>query len=237
MRGFTLVELAIVTLIVGILMGSGLIGMSAYMKNQQVKETQRLIDEAREALLGYAAANGRLPCPATAASAGVEAPPGGGACTNADGFLPHVTLNMPGGQNNGLLLDAWASPIRYAVTTASGGAATTTDGIKGLLMSTFATAADLKVCSTSTGITATACSSPATTLASNAVAVIYSLGANAGTGVAGRPDEAANQDGNRTFVSHPPAESGAPNGEFDDILTWIGPPYLFNRMLQAMRLP
>ena len=76
--GFTLVEMAVVLLIVALLVGSGLSVVSAQVEQQKYKDTQRILDDAREALLGFAAANGRLPCPATAASNGIEAPAGGG---------------------------------------------------------------------------------------------------------------------------------------------------------------
>jgi len=78
-------------------------------------------------------------------------------------------------------------------------------------------------------------------LTNQAVAVIFSLGANAPvSGTGPRVDEAANisnPNGDPAFVSHTRAEVGAPNGEFDDVLTWISPNILFNRMIQAGRLP
>lgn len=241
--GFSLVEMAIVLLIVAMLIGGGLSVVSAQIEQQKFKDTQKLLADARESLLGFVAANGRLPCPATAASNGSEAyvgAIGASACTSAfGGFLPGVTLGMTGLDANGYLVDAWGGPtnrVRYAVTTASGNAATNNAGIKGAGMAAFGAAANLRVCTTSTGVTATTCGT-AQALTNSAVAVVFSLGPNGPRGAAGGADETANQNGDQVFVWHTPVDVGGTNGEFDDLMTWIPAPLLFNRMLQAGTLP
>src|SRR5688572_15259529 len=96
-RGFSLVELAVVLAVVGLLLGSLMYTLQAQTEQRAREETQRRLEQAREALLGYAVANGRLPCPASAASAGIESdnPSGSNICTNPyDGFLPSVTLGF-----------------------------------------------------------------------------------------------------------------------------------------------
>ena len=230
--GFTLVEMAIVLLIMGLLLGGGLSVIGAQIDQQRIKDTQKTLDDARDALLGFAIANGRLPCPATATSNGVEVPAGGGVCTAPyNGFLPAATLGIPGGDANGFLTDAWgttANRIRYAVTTANASAVTTANGLRPpspTNMSNFAP--DLRVCASATGITATTCGT-ATPLTTNAVAVVFSLGKSAGS--AG-PDEAANQNVDQVFVSH------TNTATFDDMMTWLPPSSYFNRMVQAGVLP
>lgn len=194
--------------------------------------------QAQDALLGFAAINGRLPCPATAASNGVESyvgALGASACTLPyTGFLPAATLGLPGADTNGYLLDGWAGRIRYAVTTASANAATTTNGIQAATTAVFGPAANLRVCASSTGITPTTCGA-ATVITTNAVAVIRSVGPNGGA--AGGADEAANLNADQVFVSHPKTDNAAVNGEFDDLLIWLPPNLLFARMTQAGRLP
>lgn len=71
--GFTLAEIAIVTLILG-LMVVGVLGAVTNQINQaRVSATQRQLEEIREALLGFAAAKGYLPCPDTDSPAdGIE---------------------------------------------------------------------------------------------------------------------------------------------------------------------
>src|SRR5688500_10078736 len=113
---FTLVEMAVVLAIIGLLLGSLMYTLSAQTEQRARGETQRTLEQAREAILGYAVANGRLPCPASAASMGVESPAGGGDCTNYyDGFLPAVTLGFQPVDSQGFALDAWNNRIRYAV--------------------------------------------------------------------------------------------------------------------------
>jgi type II secretory pathway pseudopilin PulG len=63
-RGFTLVELAVVFLIVTLLFGSILYTLSAQLEQRNFAETRRRLETARELLISYAIVNGRLPCPA-----------------------------------------------------------------------------------------------------------------------------------------------------------------------------
>jgi hypothetical protein len=63
-----------------------------------------------------------------------------------------------------------------------------------------------------------------------------SLGPNWASGGTGA-DEAANLDGDQVFVSHVRSAAGAPNGEFDDIVTWLSVNVLLNRLVSAGQLP
>lgn len=241
--GFTLVEMAIVLALIGLILGTTLTLLSAQQDQRRIEETKERLEEAREALIGFAIANGRLPCPATSTSNGEEAPLGGGGAsgctvTYENGFLPAVTLGLSNVDDHGYLQDAWhisANRIRYAVTKAHTNTATTTDGIKATTMAVFSP--NLFVCDSGSGVTATDCGT-ATKLTGDAVAVIYSLGANATDGGTGT-DEAINLNNNPVFVSHPIAyEKDAPtNGAFDDQLVWLSKYTLFNRMVQAGKLP
>jgi hypothetical protein len=196
--------------------------------NQQVSQensAQAAMVQAQDALLGFAAVNGRLPCPASAASNGIESPLGGSTavvpCTNPyNGFLPAATLGISGAGANGYMLDEWSGRIRYAVTTAAANATTTANGIQVATTAVFGPAANLRICASATGITATTCGA-ATAITTNAVAVIFSTGSNAGA--AGGIDEAANQNADQVFVSHAKTDSTAANGEFDDLLVWLVP--------------
>ena len=241
--GFTLVEMAIVLALIGLILGTGLTLLSAQQDQRRTEESKDRLDEAREALIGFAIANGRLPCPAITGATGVEDPLGGSTlvlpCTAPNGFLPAITLGLSNVDANGYLQDAWRSPqnrIRYAVTAQNTGAATRTDGIKTITMPTFAP--DLFICDTTTGTVAAANCGTATKLTGEAVAVIYSLGANAANGSTGT-DESKNTDADIVFVSHSIvyAKDTPANGAFDDQLTWLSKYTLFNRMVQAGKLP
>ena len=267
-RGFTLVEIAIAVFIIALLLGSILVPLGTQVENRNFDTTQRILDQARDALIGYAAATGRFPCPASDTSNGQELffSPGGSAAnglchtsvtgaagTNVYvGFLPAATLSFTPADANGFALDAWGltqNRIRYAVSyqTVNGvprpfttlpNPPTNTLGMRAAGMSNIVGASLLSICNTSVGSTPTACASAAATLTSNAIAAIWSLGANAATGGVSA-DEAENSEaftgGDRVLVMR--TKSNVPASEFDDIVTWISPPVLFNRLIAAGQLP
>jgi hypothetical protein len=106
-------------------------------------------------------------------------------------------------------------------------------------LSNLAAAQFLYVCNSGSGVTAGTNCGTAVALASNAMAILYSVGPNAATGGTGT-DEAENPNPNggsadRIFVSHD--QSSGTGAEFDDIVTWIGTSPLFNRMIAAGQLP
>lgn len=237
LAGFTLIEIAIVLLIVTLLLTGLVPTISSQIEQRQRNETRKQLDEIRDALLGFAVANGRLPCPASATTNGIESQVGG-VCTNPyDGFVPAVTLGITQIDSQGYATDGWSNRIRYAVTKANANAFSFTTANQMQAIGMGALNPDLSVCPTATGIPAfpaTFCGAGNTSLTNNAVAVIYSTGKNA---AAAGTDEAANLNGDQVFVSHVPSPATAPNGEFDDIVTWISPNILFNRMVTAGKLP
>ena len=247
-KGFTLVEMAVVLVIIGLMLGGLLVPLSAQLDIRNSAATQKSLETAKEALLGFAVANGRLPCPATDSSDGVEAFAAGGNATNGNcavfnnGFLPAATLGITPIDSQGYALDGWGGQsqnrIRYAVTSANTNAFTLTNGMQNTGMGSLVP--ELRVCASASGITATRCSggTESNYLVNTAVAVIYSVGKNAASGGTSA-DESANPNPNSAdndivFVSHEPAP--APN-EFDDMVTWISPNVLYNRMVAAGKLP
>lgn len=235
--GFTLIELAIVLLVVALLLSGMLLPLAAQQDVRSYADTQKILTEARDALIGYAMANDRLPCPAASAATGIESPVGGGACTNPyNGFFPAATVGLAPTDAQGYLPDGWGGDsvrrVRYAVNTANSNAFTTQNGMKNIGMTTLAP--NLQICNTGTGITnpgtATAACAANTALATDAVAVIYSLGKNAGTGGTST-NELPNVTTDRVFVN------AAQGSQFDDQLLWLSKSALFNRMVAAGRLP
>lgn len=245
-RGVSLVELAIGLLILSLIIGGLLVPLANQVEQTRVSQTQRQLEEIREALIGFALANGRLPCPATVASNGAESPLGGGICTAPfDGFVPAATLGLSQVDEQGYAIDSWGSRnnrIRYAVTIGSASAFTTPGLIRATGMSVLQP--NLYVCSGGANITGAgnAASCPtAVRLTENAVAVIYSLGSNASTGGTSA-DESQNPNPNsanndRAFVSRVRGSVGAGSAEFDDIVTWLSPNILYARMVTAGQLP
>jgi hypothetical protein len=171
------------------------------------------------------------------------------------GFLPAATLALTPTDSQGYLIDSWGSRIRYSVTNsiynipAAGCPAPpgttpefTTAGElrKGLTDGcTNTPGPNLGICTTAVASPASgsaACSGTSTTLTNNAVAVILSVGKNGvvgGTGGAPGTDESFNLDADRAFISHEPRPAGATGGEFDDIVIWLSPSILYNRILSG----
>jgi prepilin-type N-terminal cleavage/methylation domain-containing protein len=241
--GFTLIELAVSMFIIALLLGAVLVPLATQVEQRQVSETQKTLDDAKEALVGFALANGYLPCPDTTGDGIADPAAPIAACPNAEGFLPWVTLNV--GQS-----DAWGNRLRYRISpefsSAPSSPCTLLDGRLGLCKS-----GNITVNNRNTAKATQA-------LASNVVAVILSHGKNGygATGTDGtiRPtppatnvDETTNADPpGTTFLSRTSSSgsvacsdtaAGQPYCEFDDIVAWISSYVLFNRMVAAGKLP
>jgi prepilin-type N-terminal cleavage/methylation domain-containing protein len=246
-RGFSLVELAMVLLIVSLLMGSLMYTLSAQVEQRNFEDTRRRLEQARELLLSFAIVKGRLPCPATAASAGDEAPAGGGTCTFATyaGWLPARAIGYQQVDSGGYAVDAWGNRIRYAVSLTSWGTAPsarfTKQHVSGDATAAWAltqTPGDLVVCASATGVNAASCNAAASVTNQNVlVAIIFSTGKNGAVACADCTDEAANNGADPVFVYHAPTPSGAAGGEFDDQFSWITVGELYGRLIGAGVLP
>ena len=67
-QGFTLVELAIVMLIMGLVIGGLAMPLAVQRENARIRDGQAQLDAVLDAVEGFALVNGYLPCPATPAS-------------------------------------------------------------------------------------------------------------------------------------------------------------------------
>jgi type II secretory pathway pseudopilin PulG len=236
-RGFSLVEIAIASVVIGLILGSILVPISRQSELRQKNDTQKLLDETREALLGFALANGYLPCPAVSSTNGLEDRTAG-VCTGGkrQGFVPWQTLGVA-------KLDAWGNIFGYSVTAA------------------FASSASPFSLSTAEDITIqTRTSAGALTNLTNSntvVAVVLSFGPN-GYGAysdqaiarakpsdwpASNADENTNTTATTTFVFRDRQDQGTSlagggaGGEFDDMLVWLPAYTLYSRMVTAKKLP
>jgi prepilin-type N-terminal cleavage/methylation domain-containing protein len=249
-RGFTLVELAISMLILGLVLTGFALALSQQVQQRQLLDTRTALQEANDAIIAFVVANARLPCPALAGSNGQESLAAIGQCTAAAGFLPAVSLGLPNLDGNGLLNDGWADgstrddagvldyprAIRYSVALLGGTAqanALTTASLGGAARATVGTtlAANngLFVCRSSAGIVAAGnrCGGNANSLALNVVAVLWSQGPTGNDSLGNSADEKQNSGQlgapavPRTFIMRDPSGSAAAAGRFDDVLSWV----------------
>lgn len=261
-RGFTLVELAMVLFIVSLLIGGLLMPLSAQNEVRGRQETDRALSNIREALIGFAVVNGRLPCPAdrTIASgvgnAGVEAVTVAGgpcACTAAasgiagagvacsddatdgvTGVLPWATLGVPE-------TDAWGNRYTYRIATRFGRAlATAPSADPGLFFGCVPardppTNAAFVLCSV--GNMSVKVAAGGINIATGVPVIVVSHGRNA--------LGAYMQNGTTMPAPVAADETENANGDInfvsnsviDDQLIWLPTSILMGRMLSAGRLP
>lgn len=231
LRGFSLVELAIVLMVVSLLIGGMLVPFSAQQELSRRKETEQMLKEAKEALIGFALINQRLPCAAPVGTAdgaaGTPCNPPVMPNNPRFGIFPWQTVGVAHQR------DQWAHRFTYSVTPAM-----TVNPID-----CFAGAGDITV------RTRDAAGALVNLTGLNeAVAVILSHGkeaawayTDAGVRVADSANINTDEDTNSgaagtSFVSRPIAAPGSPvPGEFDDALVWVTRNELVARMAAAGR--
>jgi prepilin-type N-terminal cleavage/methylation domain-containing protein len=233
--GFSLMELAIVLMIIGTLMSGVLVAVSQTAESARVTNARAQLREIEEALYGFAVAYGRLPCPATNASSPANYEDT--ACPE-HGFVPSGTLGLYGSANDdGLLVDPWKNPIRYSlITTATADNPDFSDAadIKTFFNNDFiASGGMFSICETSACVAADK-------LADTVPAVILSLGANWST--YSSADEVLNA-GDQAMSGYPIKDDfdfvsrTYSEDNFDDQIVWLSPYVVFGRLVEAGQLP
>lgn len=118
-RGFTLAEMAIVLLLLGILAGMGLAATGALREQIALKVTRAAFKDVRERLVIHLGRHGRLPCP-DAGFIVAGGPPDGmqdrrdpddprSPCLRESGVLPFGSLGLP----RKTALDGWQNLFSY----------------------------------------------------------------------------------------------------------------------------
>ena len=236
-QGFTLIELAMVLLILGLLMSSFLAPLAARVEQQERNNTQIRLDEIEEILYGHVLQNAYLPCPdctstaggcaAATANDGVEdtvVAGGGLTCATEVGNLPWVTLGVKS-------TDEWNNIFTYRVDdTFADRNNATTDGTGCAASATLNVSFSL--CSDGEIIVLN--SAGGTNLATNIPAIVVSHGKNFSLG-APTANETENLNNDTTFVDTN-FSNNAITG-FDDMVIWISPYVLRTMSVKAGILP
>ena len=118
-RGFSLVEMALVLLIVGLLAAVFLPATNTFLDNNRRKETRAKLEALEQAMVRFVMVNRRLPCPADGALAPGNANQGlelgaAGVCnpaTQINGVVPWRSLGLA--QSDAM--DAWSTMVTYRV--------------------------------------------------------------------------------------------------------------------------
>lgn len=223
-------EMAVVLIILGILVSGLTVPLTAQIDLKNVAKTRESLLSINDALIGYASIHGYLPCPAASTANGSEGGRTAGACDNRTGFLPWAELGVD-------KLDAWGHLYRYSVTPQFSNNTT---------LPTLATNGDIVIKTRDAAGTLINYSNAATNLIP---AIVISHGKSAssafnndGSQIADNSltniDEDTNATSNTTFIVRDESNNtGATGGEFDDLVSWISPNILLNRMIVAGKLP
>ncbi|MBT8438303.1 MAG: prepilin-type N-terminal cleavage/methylation domain-containing protein [Gammaproteobacteria bacterium] len=233
-KGFTLIEMAVVLVIVGLLLGSFIGTFASRIDTTRRDATEKELAEIKQMLIAFAYTKDPpyLPCPDT------DVPPDGRENRNGAndcsaginvGTLPWIDIGLGHA-------DSWSTRYSYWVNI------------------NYARPAGFNLLTSEligSSSVATRVNDVATGVAVNAVAVVYSRGKNGLGGVgtdnvsrvaipaAGHDDENDNADANFNFIFRPSTDEGAATagGIFDDILVWINSYELKAKMVETGVLP
>ncbi len=253
--GFTLVEIAIVLLIVTILLGYSVAMFPLQQELKQYRHVQAEMDSVLEHLVAFAQVNGRLPCPDTSTDIdtsgntidGEEDRLGINACEAYFGFLPGRTLGINGKYNAaGALIDPWDSGYGYAISDFNAGFAgnpdidlVTPNGIRDEGISNVKP--DLYICDDSDelgdDLNCTEVTGSEVVGANGEVAaVVISLGKDSNIPATSNI-QAENLDNfhdgtlDKVYIFSPRRD------DYDDVVRWLSTNLLFSKMIEADQLP
>jgi type II secretory pathway pseudopilin PulG len=237
--GFTLAEIAIVFVIIGIMLAGGLGAFKAQTDSQRVREGRAQLAEIKESLLGFALQNGHLPCPADPALTTFveDRNPATGICNRLFGAIPGATLGLSRS------IDPFSKPFTYQVETdfADSGAASNQTLAGSCTLGDAAPAGmSFMLCSRGALRVKATATAPTDLVSSAAAVIVMHYRHGPPNGVAGSADEQENANNNLIFVSKLRVEDDTAtpaDEEYDDVTEWISPSILVGKMLAAGKLP
>jgi len=117
--GFTLIEIAMVLIILGLLTQSMIQPLAGLRQDTQHRQTLLRIEQIKQSVLAYLVAHGALPCPVSSLNRSNDPDNATGAntCIESVGGVPAERLALSGAMDdNGALLDEWGRVYRYAIS-------------------------------------------------------------------------------------------------------------------------
>ncbi len=232
LKGFSLLEMAIVLTIVGLLLAGLLPSLTSQLEQQHRNETRQAFAMIKEALYGFAITNRYLPCPASQVNGIEDRNLTTGACHQRVGFLPWASLGVRA-------LDGWGRYFQYGATPAF----TNASSVFALGSSTDISIRNLNdsALSNSGGIPAVIISTGANGLfgtQTNGVAVANKYAVDGANVLKQQANIGGLNGAGKIFYSADPTiRSNNTDADFDDWVEWISPYILFNRMVSAGSLP
>ncbi|MBN1378700.1 MAG: type II secretion system protein [Gammaproteobacteria bacterium] len=218
--GFSLVELSIVLVIVGLLLSGVISSITSFIENSRIAKAKAELENIRETIIGFTIVHARLPCPSNknCNAQNKYEPDGLEDCGVSWGFVPFQTLGINA-------RDPWGSNYVYRIDT---------DFADVIVLGDVG---DIQVLDGASG----------NPVANQVAAIVYSAGPNEGQGqgaggIGTSADEAENYDldCNSTGIKEddilvyknfvPP---GSAQDEFDDVMVWISEYLVKARLSQA----
>lgn len=215
-RGFTLVEMAIVLVVFGLIASLLIAPVAMRFEASQRHAAESMLNDMTDALIGFALIHGRLPCPsiepdpASPAYGLEQGPP----CQlDAPGYLPWRALGLPAN-------DPWGNPRTSASQSWAGHWRYRPDKhfAEGTVSLSTMPSGHIQIKDHNGNLVSTS--------DSRAIAVVFSTGPN------------RHADGlNAAYApTSPQFEVGEPTPAFDDLLYWIGHPLFIARLARSGRL-
>ena len=106
-NGFTLVELAVVLVIIGVVISIIATVLPALLQSSKIRKAQAILEKVDYSVEGYVAGSRRFPCPDTDGDGKENR--SGDDCDAYVGDLPYVTLGLGSGDDN------WGNRLKYGV--------------------------------------------------------------------------------------------------------------------------
>ena len=240
--GFSLIEMSIVLVIIGLLLGGLLLPLSTQQEIHNIKKTEQIIDDTLDAIYGYIYINEYLPCPDTnrdgledlasgAACNGLpDSPPD--CCAAQQGDVPWQTLGSAKGDSFRGNTLAYRIDEEYQQRSGQSTATTLCNPASPIAQ------ASMRVCTDGTD----ALSCVASSITTSAGIAVWSYGKNGWGatndqgGVNQAPTsnfETENTDDDDDLVRAIRTNDTSSVGEFDDILRFISHETLCAKMVDA----